>query len=128
MPAVRLAEILMLLQEMVRLVLHPLVAAAVDVPLAPKADAEASAAAAACAAGDPLSVDVVARVWDREAGGRRFLDGKGRQLGWQRAHLLLLYPQLCDLVFLRDPDLANLCAITFRLIGNELGLLRERAR
>ncbi|CAI5535820.1 unnamed protein product, partial [Closterium sp. Naga37s-1] len=49
------AEMLLLLQELVRLVLHPLVAAAVDVPIAPKASAEAHVTAQAAAAGDTLT-------------------------------------------------------------------------
>ncbi|CAI5995602.1 unnamed protein product [Closterium sp. NIES-65] len=125
MPAVRLAEMLLLLQELVRLVLHPLVAAAVDVPIAPKASAEAHTTAQAAAAGDTLTRGELERPWERESAARRFVDSEGRQLGWQRAHLLLLYSPLCDLVFLRDADLSNLCAIIFRLIGNELGLLRQ---
>ncbi|CAI5473000.1 unnamed protein product [Closterium sp. Yama58-4] len=125
MPAVRLAEMLLLLQELVRLVLHPLVAAAVDVPIAPKATAEAHVTAQAAAAGDTLTRGEVERAWERDSAAPRFVDSEGRQLGWQRAHLLLLYSPLCDLVFLRDADLSNLCAIIFRLIGNELGLLRH---
>ncbi|CAI5471017.1 unnamed protein product [Closterium sp. Yama58-4] len=125
MPAVRLAEMLLLLQELVRLVLHPLVAAAVDVPIAPKVTAEAHVTAQAAAAGDTLTRGEVERAWERDSAAPRFVDSEGRQLGWQRAHLLLLYSPLCDLVFLRDADLSNLCAIIFRLIGNELGLLRH---
>ncbi|CAI5535817.1 unnamed protein product, partial [Closterium sp. Naga37s-1] len=101
MPAVRLAEMLLLLQELVRLVLHPLVAAAVDVPIAPKASAEAHVTAQAAAAGDTLTRGELERPWERDSAARRFEDSEGRQLGWQRAHLLLLYSPLCDLVFLR---------------------------
>ncbi|CAI5485479.1 unnamed protein product [Closterium sp. Naga37s-1] len=101
MPAVRLAEMLLLLQELVRLVLHPLVAAALDVPIAPKASAEAHVTAQAAAAGDTLTRGELERPWERDSAARRFVDSEGRQLGWQRAHLLLLYSPLCDLVFLR---------------------------
>ncbi|CAI7921397.1 unnamed protein product, partial [Closterium sp. NIES-53] len=101
MPAVRLAEMLLLLQELVRLVLHPLVAAAVDVPIAPKASAEAHGTAQATAAGDTLTRGELERPWERDSAAPRFVDSEGRQLGWQRAHLLLLYSPLCDLVFLR---------------------------
>ncbi|CAI7868135.1 unnamed protein product, partial [Closterium sp. NIES-53] len=66
-----------------------------------KASAEAHGTAQATAAGDTLTRGELERPWEQDSAAPRFVDSEGRQLGWQRAHLLLFYSPFCDLIFLR---------------------------
>eukprot|EP00897_Mesotaenium_endlicherianum_P010459 jgi/Mesen1/9441/ME000626S08699 len=136
LPTMRVEEVVVLLQEMARLTIHRHVAAAVDVPICHK-DLE-----------DEVDCRSPRARWAaRKPTPQRFYDEAGRQLGWQRAHLLLLYTPLCELLLTRrlllvthgtrsptpqsaaysgrEPRVAELLRVVLRLIGAELGLLKE---
>eukprot|EP00850_Spirogloea_muscicola_P022427 SM000294S10819 [mRNA] locus=s294:115581:128242:+ [translate_table: standard] len=112
LPQMRLDEVTTMLQELARLQLHHLVAAAVDIPITHVEDE-----------GEAESPGIVREVQQQAAASRlRLVDKAGRQLGWRRAHLMLLYMPLCELVLSPEKRTRELLRVLLRLVGRELGL------
>eukprot|EP00850_Spirogloea_muscicola_P011262 SM000069S20699 [mRNA] locus=s69:305828:318440:+ [translate_table: standard] len=112
LPQMRLDEVTTMLQELARLQLHPLVAAAVDVPITHVEDE-----------GEAESPGIVREVQQQAAASSlRLVHKAGRQLGWRRAHLMLLYMPLCELVLSPEKRTRELLRVLLRLVGRELGL------
>lgn len=90
LPQMRLDELVCMLQELARLVLHPQTASVIDIPLGPRK-------------AEGLALRAFTNGTGRSRGGGRtsWKDEEGRQLGWERAHLLLLYTPLCEMVISR---------------------------
>eukprot|EP01018_Ginkgo_biloba_P023241 Gb_33881 [translate_table: standard] len=86
LPSVRVDELIYVLQELARLLLHSNTASILDLPLVVK---------------------------------RGVLD-KDRKV--ERAHLLILFPSLCELVICREARVRELVQVLLRLVSTELGL------
>eukprot|EP00850_Spirogloea_muscicola_P007731 SM000040S14743 [mRNA] locus=s40:68395:80992:+ [translate_table: standard] len=116
LPQMRSDEVTTMLQELARLQLHPLVAAAVDVPITHIEDE-----------GEAESPGIVREVQQQAAASSlRLVDKAGRQLGWRRAHLMLLYMPLCELMLSPEKRTGELLRVLLRLVGQELGLAGGR--
>ncbi|XP_043691175.1 protein MON2 homolog isoform X2 [Telopea speciosissima] len=86
LPAVRIEEIIFVLQELARLVIHPDTASILSLP--------------------SYLRDALAKNENHDG----------------RAHLLVLFPSLCELVILREARVRELVQVLLRLVSTELGL------
>lgn len=90
LPSVRVQELIYVLQELARLVLHPSTASIVELPI------------------------VVKGVGDKSS-------------YVEHAHLLVLFPSLCELVICREARVRELVQVLLRLVSTELGLGKRRS-
>ncbi|GBG74470.1 hypothetical protein CBR_g18881 [Chara braunii] len=151
MPSIRMEELICLLQELARLVLHPIVAASLDVPVHVQEEkGPLMAGAHPCLSssardismkrhrgGSPSSVAVWGPLASesprslssspRSGHYQGAHDAQMRIVGRERTHLLLLYTPLCELIVCDDMQVRELMRVLLRLAGGELGLLKNAA-
>ncbi|KAJ4955381.1 hypothetical protein NE237_012164 [Protea cynaroides] len=89
LPAVRIEEIIFVLQELARLIIHPDTASVLPLP--------------------PYLRDVLAKNQSHNGS----------------AHLLVLFPSLCELVILREARVRELVQVLLRLVSTQLGLQKS---